>query len=160
MFIPQDKFMRVAIKEAMLAKEKGDYAIGAVIVRNNKIIVRGSNRARIDQDSTQHAEMVVIRKAFKKLNSRFLSSCVLYTTHEPCPMCAAGAIWARMDGIVFGATLQDMINYKNKKGNRKLTWRTIDIPAKNILTKGEPRLKIIGKFMRVDCLKLFHNFKK
>ena len=156
MIKPQEKFMRAAIIRAAHAKAKGDYSIGAAIVKDGEIIISGSNRAKIDQDSTQHAEMVLIRQASKLFGSRFLQSCVLYSTHEPCPMCAAAAVWARMDGIVFGSTLQDMIDYRLKNGTREWTWRTIDISASEVLAKGEPKLDVVEGFMRGECLKLFH----
>lgn len=149
--------MQAAIEEAINARNAGDYSIGAVIVKNDEIIVRGTNRARIDRDSTQHAEVVVIKEASKLAGSRFLPGCVLYTTHEPCPMCASAAIWARMDGIVFGSTLQDMIDYCGRNGNREWTWRTINITAAEIIAKGEPKLELIEGFMRSECKKLFHS---
>ncbi|MDO8590632.1 MAG: nucleoside deaminase [bacterium] len=157
MLQPQEKFMRAAIEEAVKAKNSGDYAIGAIIVRDGKIIVRAKNSVKIDQDSTCHAEMVAIRDAMKALGSGFLLSCVLYTTNEPCPMCASAAVWARMEGIIFGSTLQDMIAYRLEKGSRKWSWRTIDVTTAEIVAKGEPKLEIVEGFMRDNCLELFHS---
>lgn len=85
MIKPEKKFMEAAIEEAHNAKNEGDYSIGAVIVKDGNIIIRATNRAKIDNDSTQHAEMVAIREASKILGTRFLEECILYTTHEPCP---------------------------------------------------------------------------
>jgi len=132
--------MRAAIAKAMESQNAGDYGIGAVVVKDGEILVAGTNRAKMEEDSTQHAETAVIREAFKKSGSRFLPSCVLYTTHEPCPMCAAAAVWACMDEIVFDSTLQDMIDHRKKNGNTEWTWRTIDIPATAVLAQGEPKL--------------------
>ena len=157
MLHPEKKFMRAAIAKAIESQNAGDYGIGAVVVKDGEILVAGTNRAKMEGDSTQHAEMAAIREAFKKSGSRFLESCVLYTTHEPCPMCAAAAVWARMDGIVFGSTLQDMVDHRKKNGNTEWTWRTIDIPAATVLAQGEPKLDIVGEFMRDECLKLFHS---
>lgn len=156
MIQPKKEFMEAAIEEAIKTRNKGDYAVGAVIVKGNRIISKSGNRVRLDEDPTQHAEMVAIRKAAKVLGKRFLENCILYTTHEPCPMCAAAAIWARMSGIISGARLEDMIDYKIKKGTYNRTWRTIDIPASKILEKGDPKLFLIEEFMRKECKKLFH----
>ena len=149
--------MRAAIEEARKGQQAGDYAIGAAIVKDGNILYQCGNRAKIEQDSTQHAEMVAIRGISKILKSRFLPGCVLYTTHEPCPMCAAAAVWARMDGVVFGSTLEDMIEYRQANGNKKWTWRTIDVPAKEVISKGTPTLELVEKFMREECKKLFHS---
>jgi len=154
--LPSKEFMDAAIDAAVKARDAGDYGVGAVIVKDNKIIACEGNKAVIDADPTQHAEVAAIRKAVKIIGSRFLEGCVLYTTHEPCPMCASAAIWARMTGIVFGASLRDMIDYRIKNGTKKRTWRTIDITAKEVLEKGDPKLLLVEDFMRDECRNLFH----
>lgn len=145
------------MKEARGARAEGDYAIGAVIVRGNEVIASSGSRACIDNDSTQHAEIVAIQLASKKLQSRHLRDCVLYTTHEPCPMCAAAAVWSILDGIVSATTLLDMVDYAKQHGNGRYSWRTIDVSAKDILMKVDPRLWIVEGFMREECMELFHS---
>lgn len=149
--------MEAAIQEAIKSKNQGDYAIGAVIVRNNEIIARAGTRARIEKDPTQHAETVVIRKATKALDSQYLEDCILYTTHEPCAMCAAAAIWARVKGIITGTTLKDMKDYESNHGSDKYSWRTIDITASEIIEQGNPKPILIEGFMREECMKLFYS---
>lgn len=149
----EEKFMVEAIALAKKSVASGDYALGAVVVLNNVIIGRGTTNLKHENDPTVHAEIVAIRDACQKLGTRFLKDAVLYTTHEPCPMCASAAIWARMRGIVFGATLQDGLDRQNLK--RKFTWRQIEIPCEYVLSKGDPKLELVGGFMREDCLKLF-----
>src|SRR5260221_5948534 len=107
-------YMQAAIKLALESKENGHYAIGSVIVMNNKIIAKGMNRVKRDEDPTQHAEIVAIREATKKLGTRPLTECILYTTHEPCPMCMGAIIFARMKGLVFGARTEDMKDFRLK----------------------------------------------
>jgi tRNA(Arg) A34 adenosine deaminase TadA len=157
MIFADQKFMKAAIEEAIKSRENGDYAIGAVIVLNGEILVRATNRSKIEKDATQHSEVVAIRKASQKLNSRYLENCILYTTHEPCPMCAAAAFWAKLAGIVFGAKMEDMADYSIKNGSEEYKWRTIHISAKEILDKGNPKIEIIGEFMRDECKNLFHS---
>ncbi|MBI2034030.1 MAG: nucleoside deaminase [Candidatus Liptonbacteria bacterium] len=149
--------MKAAIEEAINARNRGDYAIGAVIVQNDKIIARAINRSKIEQDATQHAEVTAIREASRVLKSRYLENCVLYTTHEPCPMCAAAAVWAKLSGIVSGARMEDMADYHLKNGSEEYKWRTINIPAREVLAKGEPKVEIIEEFMRDECRNLFHS---
>ena len=107
-FTPEPQFMRLAIAEAKKARNLGDYSIGAVVVKDNKVIAVSGNRVKLDCDPTQHAEISAIRRACAQAGSRHIPGTVLYTTAEPCPMCASAAIWARMRGIVSGSTIDDM----------------------------------------------------
>ena len=157
MIQPQENFMRAAIEEGVRARQNGDYAIGAVIVKGERIITRSTNRSKIDKDATQHAEMVAIKEASKVLGSRYLEDCILYTTHEPCPMCTTATVWAKMKGIVSGARMEDMADYRIRNGNEDYQWRTIHIPAREVLAKGEPKLEIVEEFMRDECRSLFHS---
>ena len=80
-----------------------DVPIGAVIVKDGKIIARGENRVQKSKNPTLHAEIVAINKACKKLNSKFLDGCDLYVTLEPCSMCATAISFARIKNIYFAA---------------------------------------------------------
>ena len=95
-------FMEEAIKQANKALEKDEVPIGAVIVKNGKIIARGYNCREKNQNALMHAEIVAIDKACKKLNSWRLDGCQIYVTLEPCPMCAGAIVNARIDKLVYG----------------------------------------------------------
>lgn len=97
-------FMQKALLEAKKAEKIGEVPIGAIIVKNNKIIARGYNRREIDNDPLGHAEIIAIKKAAKKLGQWRLSDCTLYVTLEPCPMCAGAIVNARIPRLVFGCT--------------------------------------------------------
>jgi len=96
-------FMNQAFLLAKKAQSHGDVPIGAVIVRDGKIIARGENRVQKSKNPTLHAEIVAINKACKKLNSKFLDDCDLYVTLEPCAMCATAISFARIKNIYFAA---------------------------------------------------------
>lgn len=145
------EFMIRAIQMAKESAKRGDYAIGAVIVRDNTAIAMGTTNLKQENDPTSHAEIVAIRNACKRLKSHYLEGCVLYTTHEPCPMCTSAAIWAKMDGIVFGAYIKDA----KGKSTKKYSWRQIDVPSRYVISKGTPKPKLKGGFLREECLKLF-----
>ena len=149
--------MELAIKEAKLAQRQGDYAVGAVLVKGYRIVVVCSNRSKRDESPIAHAEMLAITKASKILKSRHLNGCVLYCTHEPCPMCASVIVWARLKGIVYGARYQDMKRYRKQHANHHYLWRTIDVPSKEIFTKSTEKIEVVKDFMRKECIKLFHN---
>lgn len=97
-------FMNQAFLLAKKALSHNDVPIGAVIVKDNKIIARGENCVQKSKNPTLHAEIVAINKACKKLNQKFLDGCDLYVTLEPCAMCATAASFARIKNIYFAAT--------------------------------------------------------
>ena len=97
-----NKFMKEAIKEANKAYKKDEVPVGAVIVKDGKIIARGYNIKETKLDTTKHAEIIAIQKASKKLNSWRLSGCTMYVTLEPCVMCTGALIQARVDRLVIG----------------------------------------------------------
>lgn len=97
------KFMRAALKLAQKAASIGEVPVGAVIVRDNKIIARGYNRREIDQNGLAHAELMAMQKAYKKVGSWRLEDCTLYVTLEPCPMCTGAIINSRIARVVVGA---------------------------------------------------------
>jgi len=149
--------MELAIKAAQLAQRQGDYAVGAVLVKDDKVIAKCSNRSKRDESPIAHAETLAIIEASKILKKRHLNGCVLYCTHEPCPMCASVIVWARLNGVVYGARYQDMKKYRKKNANHRYLWRTIDIPSREIFTKSTEKIERVKDFMRKECIQLFHN---
>ncbi len=97
------KFMREALKEAKKAFLEGESPVGAVIVKDDRIIARGRNKREAANDPLAHAELIAIKKASKKLHSWRLSDCDLYVTLEPCPMCAGAIIQSRIRSVRYGA---------------------------------------------------------
>jgi tRNA(adenine34) deaminase len=93
--------MQAALDEARLAAEAGEVPIGAVVVLDGTVIVRGQNRVLRDLDPTAHAEIVALRAAAAFVGNYRLLGCTLYVTLEPCAMCAGAMIHARLDRLVF-----------------------------------------------------------
>ena len=101
---PEDVgFMQQALAEAQRAKAAGEVPVGAVLVRQGRIVSRGFNRRENDHDPTAHAEMVALREGAKAEGSWRLDGCTLYVTLEPCPMCAGALVMSRIERLVFGA---------------------------------------------------------
>ena len=93
----KEKYMHLAFEQAKKAEEQGEVPIGAVVVdKDGNVIGEGYNRRELDEDATQHAEMIAIRQACKKLNSWRLVDCSLFITLEPCPMCSGAIINSRL----------------------------------------------------------------
>ena len=97
------QFMQEALAEARAAAEAGEVPIGAVLVRDGKVLARSGNRTIRDCDPTAHAEMVVVREAARLLGNYRLADTTLYVTIEPCSMCAGAIIQARVPHLVYGA---------------------------------------------------------
>lgn len=98
------RFMKEAIKEAVLADGMEEIPVGAVIVCNGKIIARAHNLTERLTDTTAHAEMQAITMATAHIGGKYLTGCTIYVTLEPCPMCAAALNWAQVSRIVYGAS--------------------------------------------------------
>ena len=99
----KEKFMKEALKEAQKAYEKLEVPVGAVIVKDGKIIARGHNLKETKKDTTRHAEIIAIEKASKKLGAWRLLNCEMYVTLEPCSMCAGAMINSRIKKLYIGA---------------------------------------------------------
>lgn len=98
-----NKYMKEALKEAKKAYDKEEIPVGAIIVKDNKIIARAHNIKELKKDTTKHAEIIAIQKASKKLETWRLEGCTMYVTLEPCVMCTGAIIQARLDRLVIGA---------------------------------------------------------
>jgi tRNA(adenine34) deaminase len=98
-----ERWMEYALREAELAGKRKEVPVGAVVVRENRIIGKGYNQIESLQDPTAHAEMIAITAAANQLGSRRLEECTLYVTLEPCPMCAGAIVLARLPRLVYGA---------------------------------------------------------
>ncbi|MCY4158507.1 MAG: tRNA adenosine(34) deaminase TadA [Bacteroidetes bacterium] len=100
---PDRRYMRSALQQAELAKEKGEVPVGAVIVQRGQIVGRGHNLVESLRDPTAHAEMIAITAACETLQSKTLTGCTMYVTLEPCPMCAGAIVLSKLDRLCFGA---------------------------------------------------------
>ncbi len=112
--------MQQALRQASQAAAGGDVPVGAVIVSDGVLIAEAGNRKEQDGDPTAHAEMLVLRMASQKLGRWRLSGCTLYSTLEPCPMCAGAMVHARLDRVVIATrdprtgaagSLMDILNH-------------------------------------------------
>ncbi len=98
-----EKYMRLAIKEAQEAFDSDEVPVGAVIVAGGRVVGRGHNLVETLTDVTAHAEMQAITAAADTLGGKYLQDCTLYVTVEPCTMCAGALAWSQIGRIVYGA---------------------------------------------------------
>lgn len=118
------RFMREALEEAKRAADAGEVPVGAVLVKDGKVVARGGNRTIRDRDPTAHAEVLVLREAARLLDNHRLEGLSLYVTLEPCPMCAGAIAEARLERLVFGAD-------DPKKGAAGGAFSLFDVPGVN-----------------------------
>ena len=124
----QEKFMQEALKEAKKAYKKKEVPIGAVIVKDNKIIARAHNLRETKKNSLEHAEISAINKACKKLKNFRLEECEIYVTIEPCMMCAGAIIQSRIKKVFYGAinakfgAVESIVNLLDLKTNHKVEY--------------------------------------
>jgi tRNA(adenine34) deaminase len=97
-----ERFMRLALEEAVKAQGEGNSAVGSVIVQGDAVVARGRNLVNSTYDPTAHAETVAIREAGAALRQVDFSGCVLYTTFEPCPMCCGAILASGISTLVMG----------------------------------------------------------
>ena len=100
----KQKFINEAYKQALKALKKDEVPVGAVIVKDNKIIARAYNKKEKPNGPLGHCEMIAIKKACKKLNTWRLIGCEMYVTLEPCMMCLGAILNARLKKVYFGAS--------------------------------------------------------
>ncbi len=144
--VPSDTdFMRAALAAAKSAAEQGEVPVGAVLVRDGQIVARGANSPIGDCDPTAHAEMRALRAAGKALQTYRLTETTLYVTLEPCIMCAAALVHARVRRVVFGA-------WDPKAGAAGSMTDVFGLPALN------HRVDVFGGVLAEECGALLADF--
>ncbi len=138
---PED-FMKIALEEAKI----GDAPYGAVIVKDNQIVIQAHNTVKTDSDPTAHAEVNAIRGLTTKIKNPSLEGYTLYTTCEPCPMCTATCIWAGISEIVIGASIQDLIDSGVSQ---------INLSSEEIIAKGFKKIKVTKGLLKEESRQLF-----
>ncbi|MBQ3384276.1 MAG: O-acetyl-ADP-ribose deacetylase [Erysipelotrichaceae bacterium] len=144
-----NEFMKVAIEEAMRGiyhRDGGPF--GCVIVKDGSIIARNHNRVLADHDPSAHGEIMAIRDAGKALGTHDLSGCELYTTGEPCSMCISAIVWANIEKVYYGCSIEDnsIIGFRDGKLEKMLLKNRLYFPVK------------MEQIDRDECLQVFYDY--
>jgi tRNA(Arg) A34 adenosine deaminase TadA len=142
-----ERIRELALWTARTLETANPVPFGADILhtRTGKRLMRGLNAVSKENDPSSHAEVRTVRRACKKLKSPWLQGYTLYSTCEPCPMCMANALWARLDRVVYGATIADANRFCNQ----------IQIPAAEVAERSDIVCEVSGPIEQELCLTLF-----
>jgi tRNA(Arg) A34 adenosine deaminase TadA len=138
--------MRLAIEEARQSRREGNKGYGAVAVLGERLLAQGHDTAVVETDPSLHAEMNVLRQAARMLGTGNLSGVVLLSTCEPCPMCAAMAVWSNVSAIVFGASAAETA----ARGKLRIL-----VSAQEIVSKSPVIIEVISGILHEECLALY-----
>ena len=142
-----EEYMKIALEEAKKAYKKKEVPIGAIIVKDGKIIAKAHNMREKKKQACAHAEILAIQKACKKLKAWRLEDCEMYVTLEPCPMCAGAIVNARIKKVYFGA-------YEPKSGSAQSKHKVLTESGLNHTTLYE------GGILQEECSTLLTNYFK
>ena len=142
-----EAFMRIAIEESL----KGDWPYGAVIVKDGVIVAQGFNTANRDRDTTAHAEVNVIRAAIKAFPDLSLKGCTLYSSSESCPMCTGAEIWAGLSRVVYGASIQQLIDVGQPQ---------INTSSAALIKTAFINIELTGGVLAAEALQVVRDWKK
>ena len=141
----EEKFMKKALVLAKKAYEQDEVPVGAVLVKDGKVIASAYNKRESSQDATAHAEILAIKKACKKLNDFRLIGTELYVSLEPCVMCTGAILNARIEKVYFGASITNG-----------------SISASELVERAElnHKTEIVGGYLKEECSALVSNYFK
>ena len=143
--------MLLAIAKTREGIALGQSPFGSIVARGGEVVAATHNTVWRDTDPTAHAEVNCLRAAARALATIDLTGCTLYSTCEPCPMCLAAIHWARVDRVVFGATIADAA---------AAGFRELHVPAADLATLGGSHLIVAGGLLRAECAALFAEWQQ
>jgi tRNA(Arg) A34 adenosine deaminase TadA len=146
----EQDYMRLAIRKAQEGIAAGQSPFGAAIVRAGAVVAATHNTVWRDTDPTAHAEVNCIRGAASALKTIFLHGCTMFTTTEPCPMCLSAIHWAKIDRVVYGATIADAA---------AAGFAELYVDAKVLAEMGKSPLRVEGGLLQAECADLFAQWR-
>ena len=149
-------FLRAAIQLAREARADGRHPFGALIVneRGEHVIAARNNAVRPGGDPTQHAEMLACSGAAKRLSETELAQCTLYTSTEPCAMCAGAIYWTGVGRVVFGLAETSLLRLTGKHAENP----TLDLPCREVFARGQRQIVVAGPLLEDEAAEVHEGF--
>lgn len=137
-----ETYMREAIALSQAAMDKGNEPFGAILVRNGEVLLRIENSVSTGHDLTNHAEMNLVKEAMKHYEPTDLHDCILYTSTEPCAMCAGATYWSGIGTLIYGCSEERL---------GQIAGIGLDVPCRRIFESGARKVEVIGPLLEDEA---------
>lgn len=144
-----EQFIRNSIELAQQARKKGNHPFGALLVKDGEVILTAENTVHTERDSTRHAELNLVSQASQTFDIQTLGESVLYTSTEPCAMCAGAIYWAGIRSVVFGCSNQAL---------ERLAGQGLSISCRDVFSRGAKKTEVFGPILEQDALAVHAGF--
>jgi len=148
--------LRDTIEVARFARDHGNHPFGALLTdQSGLVLLTAENSVVTDRDCTAHAETSLVREACKGFDSKFLLTCTIYASSEPCPMCAGGIYWLNVRRVVFGLSQEKLYTLTGDDEHDVLY-----LPCRDVFAKGGKSIEVIGPLLEDEALEVHMGFWK
>ena len=156
-----EKFMRLAFEEARRAVKEGNEPFGAVLVKDGEVVATGRNKINSENDPTYHAETGLIRDFCHESGVTDLSGYTMYTSCEPCVMCAGCMIWSKLGRMVYGISVEQLFSLLEGSTSDVFSQeddRGIRMPSAEVFSRSRNRIDIIGGILEEEAIALYRDY--
>lgn len=154
MKLDDQQFIQTAIDIAHQSRENGNHPFGALLVdAQGNILLKAENSVVTENDITGHAELNLMRLASNKYDSDFLAACTLYTSTEPCPMCAGAIFWGNVRRVVFGLSEEGLYGLIDKDDEN-----IFYLPCRDVFKHGQKSIEVVGPILEEEARKAHLGF--
>lgn len=148
------ELIRKAIEIADRAKQHGNHPFGALLVdAQGQILLESENSVVTEKDCTGHAELNLMRAASHKYSSDFLATCTLYTSTEPCPMCAGAIFWGNVRRVVYGLSEEGLYGLIDRNSEE-----IFFLPCRDVFKHGQKSIEVVGPLLEDEAIKVHEGF--
>lgn len=145
------KYLRLAIETAKESKRKGNLPFGCILVNSDgSVLLKGENTVVTSKDCLGHAEINLIREASNKFSFEDLNTCVIYTSDEPCPMCASAIFWSGIGKLVYGLSKTEYYKIVGRDNPNFV----FEFPCRELFQKGGRKIEVEGPFLEGEIAAL------
>jgi tRNA(Arg) A34 adenosine deaminase TadA len=148
------EYMRIAIEVARISRDRGNHPYGAILVsQEGDILLTAENTVETERDVTGHAELNLMRAASHEYDTDYLASCSIFTSTEPCPMCAGAIFWGNVRHVVFGLSGRSLYGIIGENSEE-----AIFLPCRDLFDKGRKTIQVDGPVLEEEAFKVHEDF--
>jgi tRNA(Arg) A34 adenosine deaminase TadA len=149
-----EALIRATLEIAQRARDHGNHPFGALLAdEQGQILIEAENTVVTERDCTGHAETNLMRMASARYDVEFLAGCTLYTSTEPCPMCAGAIFWGNVGRVVFGLSMQGLYALIGEENTESLF-----LPCRQLFARGKKPVEVIGPVLESEAARVHENF--